>query len=187
LDKGRTQLAGVSVLGDTWWQAVWPDVQAQVSLTPQWSRRIAELLLPLMYWQEPLSRTRCRQRKASLLEAFRRLRRRLRGTLAPSPWRPMCWQTGKCGRVSMPRPFSGPPRPLKAAMALCRRGIRISAACPRAAPRCGRSCTTLIAVPRTGRPLPRAFSDGSFQTCVRRWCQRSMTCHGRVNAIRPSR
>jgi hypothetical protein len=70
LDKGRTQLAGVSVLGDTWWQAVWPDVQAQVSLTPQWSRRIAELLLPLMYWQEPLSRTRCRQRKASLLEAL---------------------------------------------------------------------------------------------------------------------
>lgn len=70
LSKVRAQCAGVSVLVDAWWQAVGPDVQAQVFLTPRWSRWIAELLLPLMYWQAQLSRTRCRQRKASLWEAF---------------------------------------------------------------------------------------------------------------------
>jgi protein required for attachment to host cells/AraC-like DNA-binding protein len=70
LDKVRKPLVGVSVLVDAWWQEVWHDVQSPVSLTPQWSRWIEELLLPLMYWQDQLSRTRCRQRKASLLEAL---------------------------------------------------------------------------------------------------------------------
>jgi hypothetical protein len=70
LDKVRKQLTGVAVLVDFWWQEVWHDVPSQVSLTPQWRCWIAELLLPLMYWQAQLSRTRCRRRKASLLEAF---------------------------------------------------------------------------------------------------------------------
>ena len=70
LDKVRKQLAGVAVLVDFWWQDVWHDVQSQVSLTPQWSRWIEELLLPLLYWQAQLSRTRCRRRKTSLREAL---------------------------------------------------------------------------------------------------------------------
>jgi hypothetical protein len=45
-------------------------VESQVSLTPRWRQWIAELLLLLMYWQTQLSRTRCRQRQASLLEAL---------------------------------------------------------------------------------------------------------------------
>jgi Family of unknown function (DUF6399)/IclR helix-turn-helix domain len=69
LDKVRKQLAGMSALVDLWWQGVWHDLQ-QVALTPRWTRWVEELLLPLMYWQEQLSRTRCPRRKAKLLQAL---------------------------------------------------------------------------------------------------------------------
>ena len=54
-DKVRTQLAGVSALVDLWWQTVWHDVE-HMALTPRWKHWGDELLLPLMYWQEQLSR-----------------------------------------------------------------------------------------------------------------------------------
>jgi hypothetical protein len=68
LDKVRRQLAGIAALVDAWWQEIWHDVEAQVSLTPEWRRWIADLLLPLMYWQAQLAHTRCPSRKAKLLE-----------------------------------------------------------------------------------------------------------------------
>jgi hypothetical protein len=69
LEKVRKQLAGLAALVDFWWQGVWQDLQ-QVALTPMWTRWVEELLLPLMYWQEQLSRTRCPRRKAKLLQAL---------------------------------------------------------------------------------------------------------------------
>jgi hypothetical protein len=69
LDKVRKQLAGVSALVDLWWQGVGHDLQ-QVVLTPQWTRWVEEVLLPLMYWQEQISHTRCPRRKAKLLQAL---------------------------------------------------------------------------------------------------------------------
>jgi hypothetical protein len=71
LDKVRKQLSGIAALVDLWWQAVWHDVQSQVSLTPRWREWVAECVLPLMYWQEQLSRTRCPRRKAKLLAALK--------------------------------------------------------------------------------------------------------------------
>jgi hypothetical protein len=70
LAKVRRQLAGLSALVDFWWQQMWRDVKQQVALTPMWTRWIGEFLLPLMYWQDQLSRTRCPKRKAKLLEAL---------------------------------------------------------------------------------------------------------------------
>jgi len=66
LDTVRTQRAGVAALVDVWWQEVWHDVQSQVSLTPSWRSWVAEGVLPLMYWQAQLARTRCPRRKAKL-------------------------------------------------------------------------------------------------------------------------
>lgn len=68
LDKVRRQLADLSAVVDCWWQGVWQDLQ-QVAMTPMWKRWVDELLLPLMYWQEQVSRTRCPQRKARVLQA----------------------------------------------------------------------------------------------------------------------
>src|SRR2546425_2652941 len=69
VEKVRKQLAGLSALVDLWWQRVWQDVQ-QVALTPMWQRWVDEQLLPLMYWQHHVSRTRCPRRKAKLLQAL---------------------------------------------------------------------------------------------------------------------
>src|SRR6266568_1720858 len=69
VDKVRKQLAGVSALVDLWWQSVWHDGQ-QVAMTPMWQRWVDEQLLPLMYWQHQVSRTRCPRRKAKLVQAL---------------------------------------------------------------------------------------------------------------------
>jgi hypothetical protein len=70
LAKVRKQLAGVSALVDLWWQTVWHDVE-HIALPPRWKHWVDELLLPLMYWQEQRSHTRCPRQKAELLQAFR--------------------------------------------------------------------------------------------------------------------
>lgn len=69
LDKVRKQLSGLAALVDFWWQGVGQDLQ-QVTLTPMWKQWVEELLLPLMYWQRQVSRTRCPRRKARLLQAL---------------------------------------------------------------------------------------------------------------------
>lgn len=65
LDKVRKQLAGISALVDFWWQTMHQDL-AQMVMTPQWTQWADELLLPLMYWQEQLRRTRCPGQKAQI-------------------------------------------------------------------------------------------------------------------------
>jgi hypothetical protein len=73
LEKVRKQLAGVSALVDVWWQGVWRDVQP-MALTPQWQQWMAEVLLPLPYWQQHAARTRCPRRKATILQVCKALR-----------------------------------------------------------------------------------------------------------------
>jgi hypothetical protein len=65
LDKVRKQLAGISALVDFWWQTVRQDM-AQMAMTPRWTTWVEECLLPLMYWQEQLRRTRCPVQKAQI-------------------------------------------------------------------------------------------------------------------------
>jgi uncharacterized protein DUF6399/IclR-like helix-turn-helix domain-containing protein len=65
LDKVRKQLAGVSALVDFWWQTVRQDLE-QMAMTPRWTTWVEELLLPLMYWQEQLRRTRHPGQKAQI-------------------------------------------------------------------------------------------------------------------------
>jgi Family of unknown function (DUF6399)/IclR helix-turn-helix domain len=65
LNKVRKQLAGVSALIDFWWQTVWHDLE-HMAMTPRWTQWVEELLLPLMYWQKQLSRTRCPVQKAQI-------------------------------------------------------------------------------------------------------------------------
>jgi Family of unknown function (DUF6399) len=65
LDKVQKQLAGISALVDCWWQTVRQDL-TQLAMTPRWTQWAEELLLPLMYWQEQLRRTRCPGQKAQI-------------------------------------------------------------------------------------------------------------------------
>jgi Family of unknown function (DUF6399) len=65
LDKVRKQRAGMAVLVDVWWQTVRQDL-AQLAMTPKWTQWAEDVLLPLMYWQEQLRRTRHWGHKAQI-------------------------------------------------------------------------------------------------------------------------
>jgi len=69
LAKVRKQLAGVSALIDFWWQRVERDGE-DMALGSSWTHWVDALLLPMMSWQEPLSRTRCPGQKAQLALAL---------------------------------------------------------------------------------------------------------------------
>jgi hypothetical protein len=69
LNKVHQPLAGLCALVNFGWQGVWHDVQP-MALTPMWRRWVAELLLPLMSWQQHAARTRCPRRKAKRLQAL---------------------------------------------------------------------------------------------------------------------
>jgi len=69
LDKVRKQLAGLATVIDVWWREVRHDVQNQIVLTPMWANWVEAHLLPLIYWEQQVSRTRCPRRKAKLFEA----------------------------------------------------------------------------------------------------------------------
>lgn len=78
LSKVQKQLGGLAALIDYWWRTVRQDL-TQLAMTPRWSQWAEEVLLPLMYWQEQLRRTRHRVQKAqialvlkALEEAFER-------------------------------------------------------------------------------------------------------------------
>jgi uncharacterized protein DUF6399 len=69
MDKVQKQLAGISALVDVWWQTVRQDL-TQPAMTPRWTQWAEEVLLPLMYWQEQLRRTRCPGQKAQMALAL---------------------------------------------------------------------------------------------------------------------
>jgi hypothetical protein len=90
LTKVRKQLAGLSALVDLWWQTVEHDWE-DMALTSSWKDWVDKCLLPLLYWPEQLSRTRCPGQKAQIAlalkviqEAFERhpCTGRLRGSVA---------------------------------------------------------------------------------------------------------
>jgi hypothetical protein len=70
LDKVRKQLADLAAVIDVWWQGVRQDAHNQIALTPMWVDWMEAYLLPLMYWQQLVSRTRGRRRKAKLVKAL---------------------------------------------------------------------------------------------------------------------
>jgi len=65
LDKVQKQLGGISALVDFWWQRVRQDL-SPLAMTPRWSQWAQAVLLPLMYWQEQLRRTRHPGQKAQI-------------------------------------------------------------------------------------------------------------------------
>ena len=94
---------------------------------------------------------------------------------------------GKRGRRSVPRLFSGPPRPSKVATALCRRGITIIVAYRSAVTRSGPCCSTSTGAPQRGQRRLHGVADEHFPTSLRPCSLRLATCPGRANDIRPWR
>jgi hypothetical protein len=67
MTKVRKQVPALVALVDFWWQGVWQDVEPCV-LSPRWRQWVQESLLPLVYGEQQVARTRCARRKAKLSE-----------------------------------------------------------------------------------------------------------------------
>lgn len=63
MHKVRKQLPALAALVDFWWQGVEQD-WALFVLSPQGQQWVYECLLPMVYWDHQVARTRCRRRKA---------------------------------------------------------------------------------------------------------------------------
>ncbi len=73
MHKVRKQLPALAALVDFWWQGVGQDL-APFVLSPRWQQWVHECLLPMVYWDEQVPRTRCRRRKAKMQEALEAVR-----------------------------------------------------------------------------------------------------------------
>jgi hypothetical protein len=72
LSKAQKQLGGISALIDCWWRTVRQDL-TQLAMTPRWTQWAQEALLPMVYWQEQLRRTRHREQKAQIVIVLKAL------------------------------------------------------------------------------------------------------------------
>ena len=72
LSKAPKQLGGISALIDFWWRTVRQDL-TQLAMTPRWTQWAQEALLPMVYWQEQLRRTRHREQKAQIVIVIKAL------------------------------------------------------------------------------------------------------------------
>ena len=73
MQKVRKQLPALAALVDFWWQGVEQDL-APFVLSPRWQQWVHACLLPMVYWDAQVSRTRCRRRKAKIQEALEAVR-----------------------------------------------------------------------------------------------------------------
>src|SRR6266851_2948989 len=69
MHKVRKQLPALAALVDFWWRGVQQDLEPFV-LSPHWRRWVEACLLPMVYWERQVARTRCRRRKATLQGAW---------------------------------------------------------------------------------------------------------------------
>ena len=69
MKKVRTQLPALAALVDFWWQGVRQDLEPFM-LSPRWHQWVHACLLPMVYWDYQVARTRCRRRKAKMRQAL---------------------------------------------------------------------------------------------------------------------
>lgn len=69
MTKVRKRVPALAALVDFWWQGVQQDLEPFV-LSPRWRQWVDACLLPMVYWDHQVARTRCRRRKAKMQEAW---------------------------------------------------------------------------------------------------------------------
>jgi hypothetical protein len=69
MKKVRKQVPALAALVDFWWEGVGQDLE-QAALAAPWRIWAKEILLPWVYWEHQVARTRCARRKAKLREAW---------------------------------------------------------------------------------------------------------------------
>jgi len=69
MTKVRKQVPALAALVDFWWQGVHRDLEPFL-LSPRWRQWVHEYLLPMVYWDYQVGRTRGRRRKVTLHAAW---------------------------------------------------------------------------------------------------------------------
>jgi hypothetical protein len=104
LNKVQKQRGGSAALIDHGWGTVRQDL-TQLAMTPRWSPWAAEVLLPLMYWQEQLRRTRHRVQKAHIALALTALAEAFERHACPRELQPELLADGKAWAAEHARAF----------------------------------------------------------------------------------
>jgi Family of unknown function (DUF6399) len=78
MTKVRKHVPALAALVDFWWQGVHRDLEPFL-LSPKWRQWVHECLLPMVYGNEQVPRTRCRRRKAKMQEALDKVRAAFEG------------------------------------------------------------------------------------------------------------
>lgn len=73
MTKVRKHVPALAALVDFWWQGVHQDLEPFL-LSSRWRQWVHECLLPMVYWDHQVGRTRCRQRKAKIQDALEAVR-----------------------------------------------------------------------------------------------------------------
>ncbi len=73
MTKVRKQVPALAALVDFWWQGVSQDVEPFV-WSPRWRQWVHASLLPMVYWDHQVARTRCRRRTAKMRQALEAVR-----------------------------------------------------------------------------------------------------------------
>ena len=73
IHKVRKQLPALAALVDFWWQGVEQDLEP-FGLSSNWRQWVDACLLPMVYWEHQVARTRCRRRKAKMQGAWEEVR-----------------------------------------------------------------------------------------------------------------
>jgi Family of unknown function (DUF6399) len=68
MKKVRLQLPALAALVDFWWAGVDQDLE-QAAISAPWRQWARECLLPWIYWEHQVARTRCARRKAKIQQA----------------------------------------------------------------------------------------------------------------------
>jgi hypothetical protein len=69
MHKVKKQLPALAALVDFWWAGVWQDLES-AAISPPWRTWAQETLLPKVYWEHQVTRTRCARRKAKMQQAL---------------------------------------------------------------------------------------------------------------------
>jgi hypothetical protein len=73
MTKVRKHVPALAALVDFWWQGVHQDLEP-FRLSSRWRQWVHECLLPMVYWDHQVGRTRCRHRKAKIQKALEAVR-----------------------------------------------------------------------------------------------------------------
>ena len=128
MTKVKKQLPALAALVDFWWAGVEQDLE-QAARSAPWRRWARELLLPWVYWEYQVARTRCAQRKAKMQRILELIHTSLPPMRSLVVFLRRPWRTGKPGPRTRYTLFNAPHQPWRGATVASRNCITISAAC----------------------------------------------------------